>query len=196
MQQPDPPGSLGERLKDWRGSVRLLRAKDDGFWWPRSELQVGHCIQIYLWIHLAPYHIIFISYCIHIHLYSYSDGHPWVVSYSYIFEYIQKIFFRIVFLASTNWESLDSPQTSDLVCKTMLKEWIFLELPSCPVHLKLISKAARHASIINVVLANLGVKIIRVMIEPTQSNSGEGRLRLSVESTPLKAVLGIYDNKY
>ena len=51
---------------------------------------------------LAAYCIIFILYRSHILSYSYSARGPGTVSYLYIVEYIQNIFFRIVFLASTS----------------------------------------------------------------------------------------------
>jgi hypothetical protein len=67
----------------------------------KSELQVGHCIQIYL---NTPGPV---SYYIHIVLYSYSDGRTGVVSYSYIFEYIHFFFpYRIFGQHYESWVAL------------------------------------------------------------------------------------------
>jgi hypothetical protein len=56
----------------------------------------------YIWICRPLYRIISILYHIHILSYSYSMGGSATVLYSYVVEYIQKLIFRIIFLASTS----------------------------------------------------------------------------------------------
>jgi hypothetical protein len=83
-----PRHPIGETpARDWK-KMMVSDGRDRNFRWA--------IVFKYIW---TPGPVL---YCIHIVLYSYSDGRPGVVSYSYIFEYIQNIIFRsIVFLAST-----------------------------------------------------------------------------------------------
>jgi hypothetical protein len=79
----------GAPIIDFEDRWWLLSSK--GCWVDRSEWKNSNCTLFkYVWIHLG---------CIISYSYFICTFHS--VLYSYVFEYIQKIFFRIVFMAST-----------------------------------------------------------------------------------------------
>jgi hypothetical protein len=95
-------------------------SKWNGPWWLDLRVTIK-----YIWIHWPPYHIISILYRVHILSYSYSTRGAFTVSYSYVFEYIQKLIFRIVFLASTTCGS--SPSLSHCIKPAIhLYRYIFI----------------------------------------------------------------------